>query len=294
MKTPHPGKATSKDVGGFVKAILLADDDRILRTYVRTLLKKQKYAVTTAKDGQAALSELKKKNFDLVLLDLWMPRMNGFEVLALLRQQPSPPRVVVLTSDDTPETMLRTVREQAYRYLTKPVEAQTLLEAVEDALEARPQSPPIEVLSAKPSWVELLVPCDLDCARRIELFLDQLKVNLPGAIREHVGQAFRELLTNAVEWGGKLDPNRKVRVTFVHTPRMLLYRIADPGPGFRFERLTHAAVGYPGEDPTAHIEEREKRGLRPGGLGIFMTRELVDELVYNEAQNEVLFVKYLT
>jgi len=276
-----------------VKQILVADDDRILRTYVRTLLKKQKYAVTTAADGQAALALLKKKKFDLVLLDLWMPRMNGFEVLALVRQQPRPPRVVVMTSDDTPETMLRTVREQAYRYLNKPVEGQTLLDVVEDALEERPQAPPIEVLSAKPAWVELLVPCDLDCARRIQLFLENLKVEMPQETRDRVGQAFRELLTNAVEWGGKLDPNRKVRVSFVHTPRMLLYRIADPGPGFKFEGLTHAAVGYAGDDPTAHMEEREKKGLRPGGLGIFMTRELVDELVYNEAQNEVLFVKYL-
>jgi len=84
-----------------------------------------------------------------------------------------------------------------------------------------------------------------------------------------------------------------VRVAFVRTPKMLIYRIADPGPGFKFEGLTHAAVGYAGDDPTVHMEEREKKGLRPGGLGIFMTRELVDDLVYNEAQNEVLFVKYL-
>ncbi|HUK52813.1 MAG TPA: response regulator [Candidatus Binatia bacterium] len=276
-----------------MKSILVADDDRIQRTFVRTVLRKHKYNVSTAPDGQAALALLKKKKFDLVLLDLWMPRMNGFEVLAILRQQPKPPRVVVMTSDDTPETMLRTVREQAYRYLTKPVDARTLLDAVEDALEDRPQAPPIEVLSAKPTWVELLVPCDLDCARRIHMFLQQLKVDLPEETRERVGQAFRELLTNAVEWGGKLDPNRKVRVTFVHTPRMLLYRIADPGPGFKFEGLTHAAAGYSGDDPTIHMDEREKKGLRPGGLGIFMTRELVDELVYNEAQNEVIFVKYL-
>jgi anti-sigma regulatory factor (Ser/Thr protein kinase) len=85
-----------------------------------------------------------------------------------------------------------------------------------------------------------------------------------------------------------------VRVSFVHTPRMLMYRIADPGPGFKFEGLTHAAVGYAGHDPMAHLEERDKKGLRPGGLGIFMTRELVDDLVYNEAQNEVLLVKYLS
>ena len=276
-----------------MKNILVADDDRILRTFVSRLLKKQKYAVATAADGQAALALLKKKAFDLVLLDLWMPKMNGFEVLALVRQQPRTPRVVVMTSDETPEAMLRAVREQAYRYLTKPVEPARLLELVEDALEERPQTPPIEVISAKPTWVELLVPCDLDCARRIHEFLNRLELDLPEDRREQVGQAFRELLTNAVEWGGKLDPNRKVRVSFVRTPRMLIYRIADPGPGFKFEGLTHAAVGYAGDDPTAHMEEREKKGLRPGGLGIFMTRELVDDLVYNEAQNEVLFVKYL-
>jgi len=276
-----------------VKHILVADDDRILRTFVSRLLKKKKYGVSTAADGQAALAHLKKKKFDLVLLDLWMPKLNGFEVLALIRQQPRTPRVVVMTSDETPEAMLRAVREQAYRYLTKPVQPETLLDVVEDALEERPQAPPIEVISAKPTWVELLVPCDLDCARRIQLFLDQLKLELTQEARDRLAQAFRELLTNAVEWGGKLDPNRKVRVAFVRTPRMLLYRIADPGPGFKFEGLTHAAVGYQGDDPTVHMEEREKKGLRPGGLGIFMTRELVDDLVYNEAQNEVLFVKYL-
>ncbi|HMD30966.1 MAG TPA: response regulator [Candidatus Acidoferrales bacterium] len=277
-----------------MKSILVADDDRILRTFVRALLKKHKYKVTTAADGLAALGLMKKNKFDLVLLDLWMPKMNGFEVLALVRQQPRPPRVVVMTSDETPEAMLRAVREQAYRYLTKPVDPQTLLDVVEDALEERPQAPPIEVISAKPTWVELLVPCDLDCARRIQLFLDQMKLDLRPEVRDRVWTAFRELLTNAVEWGGKLDPNRKVRVSFVHTPRMLLYRISDPGPGFKFEGLKHAAAGYSGNDPTIHMDEREKQGLRPGGLGIFMTRELVDDLVYNEAQNEVLFVKYLS
>jgi anti-sigma regulatory factor (Ser/Thr protein kinase) len=201
---------------------------------------------------------------------------------------------VVLTSDQTPQTMLRTVREQAYRYVTKPVVAQALLEIVEDALVERPQSPPIEVLSSSPSWVELLVPCDLDCARRIGLFLEQLETGLSEDVREQVGQAFRELLTNAVEWGGKLDPNRKVRIAFLRGERMLLYRIADPGPGFKIEGLTHAAIGHEGGDPMAHMEEREKKGMRPGGLGIFMTKALVDELLYNEARNEVVFLKYLS
>ena len=42
-----------------------------------------------------------------------------------------------------------------------------------------------------------------------------------------------------------------------------------------------------------HAKERERKGLRPGGFGILMVRAMVDELIYNEAQNEVVFVKYL-
>ena len=99
-------------------------------------------------------------------------------------------------------------------------------------------------------------------------------------------------MLNAVEWGGQLDPNRKVRIASVRSPRMLMYRIADPGPGFSFEGLSHAAVGQPEAEPTAHMSIREERGIRPGGFGILMTRAGADELLYNEAQNEVMFVKY--
>jgi hypothetical protein len=73
-----------------------------------------------------------------------------------------------------------------------------------------------------------------------------------------------------------------------------LYRIADPGPGFSFKSLTHAAVGQPAEEPIAHVAIRDQLGIRPGGFGIAMTRAMADELLYNEAQNEVIFIKYLT
>ena len=120
-----------------------------------------------------------------------------------------------------------------------------------------------------------------------------LDADLPDSVRESVGQAFRELLNNAIEWGGKLDPSRKVRISYLRARRMLLYRIADPGQGFDIERLTHAAICNPDDNPIQHALVREEKGLRPGGLGLAMTRSLVDELLYNEARNEVVFVKYL-
>ena len=149
------------------------------------------------------------------------------------------------------------------------------------------------MLSARPHWVELLIPCTREAAERIQTFMMKLEADLPDSVRETIASCFRELLLNAVEWGGQLDPNRKVRVASVRSPRMLMFRIADPGPGFSFERLSHAAVGQPESEPIAHMSIREERGIRPGGFGIVMTKAAADELLYNEAQNEVLFVKYL-
>jgi anti-sigma regulatory factor (Ser/Thr protein kinase) len=97
---------------------------------------------------------------------------------------------------------------------------------------------------------------------------------------------------NAIEWGGRLDPHRKVRIACLRAKRMLLYRIADPGPGFRLEDLSHAAIAHDG-DPMEHMKIREEKGLRPGGFGLLLVHAKVDELLYNEARNEVVFVKYL-
>jgi anti-sigma regulatory factor (Ser/Thr protein kinase) len=107
-----------------------------------------------------------------------------------------------------------------------------------------------------------------------------------------VGLAFRELLMNGIEWGGHLNPAQTVRVACLRTRRMLLYRIADPGTGFKLEDLSHAAGGD-GTAPMAHDQVREDKGLRPGGFGLLMIRAIADELLYNEKRNEVVFVKYL-
>jgi anti-sigma regulatory factor (Ser/Thr protein kinase) len=83
-----------------------------------------------------------------------------------------------------------------------------------------------------------------------------------------------------------------VRISFLRGRRMLLYRIADPGTGFRMEDLDHAAITHP-DNPTEHMAKREEKGLRPGGFGLVMVRANVDELIYNEKRNEVVFIKYL-
>ncbi len=273
--------------------ILVVDDDPQLREVIVETLSAAGFSSESAADGVEALARLEKEEFDLMLLDVHMPRMDGLEVLGRLRTLPRHPKVVVMTGDDTPETLLRAIRERAYEYISKPFEPAALAETVTRALGRTSEALRIEVVSARPDWVELLVPCDLALAERIEAYLKRLDADLPDEVRERVGLAFRELLMNAIEWGGKLDPYRKVRIAYVRGRRMLLYRIADPGPGFRLEDLEHSAVGQPPEKPAEHMRVREEKGLRPGGFGLKVVRAMVDELIYNEARNEVLFVKYL-
>jgi CheY-like chemotaxis protein/anti-sigma regulatory factor (Ser/Thr protein kinase) len=272
--------------------VLVVEDDRTTRHLLGQVLTGGGHDVKLVEDGVAGLEALREGAFDLMLLDVWMPRMNGLDVLASMRAEKLGPRTVVMTSDDTPETVLRAVREQAHLYVNKPIAPQQLLDLVREALASKP-APPVEVISASRDWVELILPCDLGTADRIQGFIKRLDADLPESDREDIAYVFTEMLRNAVEWGGKLDPDRKVRVAYVRAKRMVLYRIQDPGPGFQIDDLPHAAVHYPTEEMAESARVRQEKGIRPGGFGILIARSMVDELLYNEAHNEVMFVKYV-
>lgn len=274
-------------------SILVVDDDKMTRHLLRRVLVAGGFRVSVASDGFAALKALRARRFHLVLLDVWMPKMTGLELLAELRKRRSRPRVIVVTSDDTPATLLKAVRDQAVEYVTKPIQPATLLQTVNRVLKSEATVPAIDILSARPEWVELEVPCTREAAERLHEFMAHLDTDLSPQVREAVGYAFRELLLNAVEWGGRLDASRRVRISYLRARRMVLYRIADPGPGFTMEDLNHAAIAHPPDRPIDHMTIREEKGLRPGGFGLLMVRARVDELIYNEKRNEVVFVKYL-
>ena len=175
--------------------------------------------------------------------------------------------------------------------LVSELEVRDLLNVIQSALNESDDPQAIEVVSAVPGWVELIVPCTREAAEQIQQVVARLGADLPEDVRESVVFAFRELVMNAVEWGGGLDPSHKVRITCVRTDRMLMYRIADPGPGFSFDNLDHAAIAH--DNPIDHLQVRDAKGLRAGGFGVLTVRASVDELVYNQKQNEVIFIKYL-
>lgn len=273
------------------RRILIVDDDSLVCKTLVLALEPLGASITQAHTAAEGMHQLRDHVFDVVLLDLGLPDGSGLDVLRDARH--SRARFIIITADSNRDRVLDAVKARAFDYIMKPFHIDQVVTSVERALAAA-ENTEIEIHSAKPEWVELSLPCTRDCAERIENFMRNLKLDLPEAIRDSVTTAMRELLMNAVEWGGGLDPNRRVRVSCLRTHRLIEYRISDPGPGFRFEKLGHAAIGHTEEEgPMAHMPLRESLGLRPGGLGLVMVKALADELLFNEEQNEVVLIKYL-
>lgn len=154
----------------------------------------------------------------------------------------------------------------------------------------------IETIASTDNWVTFVIPSDLphgDEAMAI-LHASPLVVDLPwsAAATENFFSAAREVLMNAIEHGGRLDPNKRIRIDLMRTARALHCFVKDPGAGFHIQGLPHVAVNNPSDDAVRHILVREKEGLRPGGYGIMLARNFVDEMIYNEHGNEVMLVKY--
>jgi len=270
-------------------SVLIVEDDGNACRGLAQLLQGAGFQVRTAADGVEALEVLDREPPDLMLLDVWMPRMDGLQVLNQLKTRPRRPRVIVMTADDTPETVLLTLRQDAYQFINKPIQLSGLLDLMHGTLTAERDLPPIVVLSARAGWLELLVPCARSVADRIESFVVGLETDLPEGVRRTTGTAFRELLLDAMESDCNLNPNHKIRIACLRAQRMLMFRIADAGSGFRAGDLAAARTAAPA-DHAGGNGHHPPNMLRPG---LLLARDLADELLVNEARNEVVFIKYL-
>lgn len=272
--------------------ILIVDDDPLMHELIAAALASQQHALLHAKSGDEGLSLLSQESFDLAIVDFVMPGMDGVEFLRRLRQQDRALKCVMMTAYGTTEAVIGALREHVCDFLTKPFTIAEFRAAVQMALTAVACAE-IEVISATPEWIELRIPCSLSAVPTLQKLMSQLDSDLPQEVRESISYAFREMLNNAIEYGGKLDPSRYVTVSCVRMQKAIVYRIKDPGEGFDRSRLLHAAINNPDADPIQHISVREEQGLRSGGFGIMLTSQMVDDLVYNQQCNEVMFIKYL-
>jgi DNA-binding response OmpR family regulator len=275
------------------KRVLIVDDDPDIHRFLAIVLEGKGLRIETALDGVEGLEKFSRDRWDVVITDVNMPNMDGLELLERISAMRTGTPVVVMTVETTAERIITAIRDKAFAWLCKPFTKDAVVRLVDNALAAATFEEGIEVLSASPRWLELRLRCDMETAGRALHFLHAIQSGLEESERENVAFAFREILFNAVEHGGGNDPNVHVTVTYTRADRAILFRVRDPGPGFSFDRLRHAAVSNPADSPAEHAMMRAELGMRPGGFGILMTRALVDELLYNEKGNEALLIKYL-
>lgn len=102
--------------------ILIVDDEPDQRTVIFHSLRAAGHSVVEASDGEEALKKLKRSRFDLVLLDIMMPRMSGYEVLEKIRAMPSraDTPVIVVTAKHDPEGVMKEVSSGATEHIAKP------------------------------------------------------------------------------------------------------------------------------------------------------------------------------
>jgi anti-sigma regulatory factor (Ser/Thr protein kinase) len=152
----------------------------------------------------------------------------------------------------------------------------------------------ITVQSARPEWTQLLLPSTTD-ARNIVMGYVRCEIaDLADEVGEQLALAVDELLRNAIEHGcNGREAHCTVQFSCLRTARMIQFQIKDDGPGFSMDAAPHAAINNPPEEPLRHAHYRTEKGMRPGGFGIMLVKQIADELIYNEAGNEVVLVKYL-
>ncbi len=159
--------------------------------------------------------------------------------------------------------------------------------------EAFHDTPEIEVKSALPAWICLRIAPDLKLRPIVVNFFRSYMHSLSKDLCDQLCTALDELLGNALEHGSGIEPKCACELTYIRTPRMILMQIRDAGPGFDLNGVAHAAINNPPDDPLRHNQARAEMGLRPGGFGILLVKQIADDLIYNEQGNEVVLVKYL-
>lgn len=274
------------------KTALVIDTGHEVSQWLSQILMPPEWTVREAPDNAALLELVKSTRFDLIITNEQSSAKEDVELLRSIRRLHQHTRMIILTDDSTPSDVIAAMREGAFSYFSQPFSLAELEDMVRYATQEPGWDDGIEILTATPHWIRLLARCDVKTADRLLQFVREM-IDLPEEEKRSVAWALRELLMNAIEYGANFNPDQYVEMSYLRSKRAVACRVKDPGEGFSFDELQHAAVLNPDDDPLHHLNYRDAENLRPGGFGLLLARQCVDELIYNDKGNEALLIKYV-
>lgn len=117
--------------------ILMVDDEKTMLKYLSRNLRKKGFEICVAYDGYSALDEIKKADFDVVLLDVLMPGIDGIETLREIKKMKPSTEVIMLTGHASAEVGIEGMKLGAFNYIMKPFNPDELVEEINLAYEHR-------------------------------------------------------------------------------------------------------------------------------------------------------------
>src|SRR5437868_9048409 len=117
--------------------ILIVDDEPGIRQSLKGVLEDEGYKASVAESGEACIESLRKRPFDVVLLDVWLPGMDGLETLEEIRGTVYAPEVIMISGHGTIETAVRATKLGAYDFLEKPLSVDKTLILLKNAIDAK-------------------------------------------------------------------------------------------------------------------------------------------------------------
>src|SRR5271170_5465532 len=117
--------------------VLIVDDEAGIRESLAGILADEGYTASSADSGEACLDLLRKSAFDVVLLDVWLPGVDGLDTLESIRELENPPEVIMISGHGTIETAVRATKLGAYDFLEKPLSLEKTLIVVKNAIESK-------------------------------------------------------------------------------------------------------------------------------------------------------------
>jgi two-component system, NtrC family, nitrogen regulation response regulator NtrX len=117
--------------------ILIVDDEPAIRQSLKGVLEDEGYKASVAENGEACIESLRKRPFDVVLLDVWLPGMDGLETLEKVREIENAPEVIMISGHGTIETAVRATKLGAYDFLEKPLSVDKTLILVKNAIDSK-------------------------------------------------------------------------------------------------------------------------------------------------------------
>ena len=116
--------------------ILIVDDEPGIRQSLKGVLEDEGYKTFAVGSGEACLEALEKRSFDVVLLDIWLPGMDGLEALEKIKQGDNGPEVIMISGHGTIETAVRATKLGAFDFLETPLSLEKTLILLKNAIEA--------------------------------------------------------------------------------------------------------------------------------------------------------------